>query len=151
MAAGLAVGIAIIATGAEDIGAIELIARIDQTIEIEQARSAGLFFRGVWVRLHPSKPAEALMTKWIGAAILALGLIGCGAAMDPVAAASQETMTAKPGMRDTAGAHGRRHARHHEYARYRSAYQPTYLDRPYYYAPAPNFALAFGFGFGPWW
>ena len=30
-------------------------------------------------------------------------------------------------------------------------YQPTYLDRPYYYAPAPNFALAFGFGFGPWW
>ena len=93
------------------------------------------------------------MTKWIGAAILALSLIGGSAAKDPAAAASLEPAAARPGMRDTSSAHGRRHVRHHEHARYvyRPYVQPTYLDRPYYYAPAPNFALAFGFGFGPWW
>jgi hypothetical protein len=93
------------------------------------------------------------MTKWIGAAILALSLIGGSAAVDSAAAASLEQAAAKPDMRDAASVRGHRHVRHHAYARYvyRPYVQPTYLDRPYYYAPAPNFALAFGFGFGPWW
>jgi hypothetical protein len=93
------------------------------------------------------------MTKWIGAAIMALSLIGSSAAMDSAAAASLEPSAARPGMRDAASSRLRRHVGHHEYARYvyRPYYQPAYLDRPYYYAPAPNFALAFGFGFGPWW
>jgi hypothetical protein len=120
-------------------------------IEIKQARGAGLLFYWVWVRLHAKKPAEALMTKWIGAAILALSLIGGSASVGSAAAASLEPAAAKSDVHDAASARGRRHVRHPARYVYRPYVQPTYLDRPYYYAPAPNFALAFGFGFGPWW
>ena len=98
------------------------------------------------------KPAEAWMMKWIGAAVLALALLLGTAAMAPTVAASPETGAHKAHMRKPAIAGGRRHSRHRVRMHYAyGPYGPHYLDRPYYYAPAPNFALVFGFGFGPWW
>jgi hypothetical protein len=92
------------------------------------------------------------MTKWIGAAILALTLLSGGAAtIDPAAAAPLQAAVQKPEMRKATDLSARRRARHDLRYAYRSYDRPHYLDRPYYYAPAPNFALAFGFGFGPWW
>jgi hypothetical protein len=92
------------------------------------------------------------MTKWIGAAIMALTLtVGGAAAIDPAVAASLQVTGQKPEMRKATEPGARRHTRHSLRYAHRPYDQPHYLDRPYYYAPAPNFALAFGFGFGPWW
>jgi hypothetical protein len=90
------------------------------------------------------------MMKWIGAAMLVFMLTLGSAATEPAAAASLETAASKPDMK-AARAGARRHVRHAQHYAYGPYHQPTYLDRPYYYAPAPNLALAFGFGFGPWW
>jgi hypothetical protein len=112
----------------------------------------GLFFYRTCFRLARRNPAEASMTKRIGVAVLALTLtFGGAAAIDPAVAASSQVTGQKPEMRKATEPRTRHHTRHSTRYAYRRYDQPRYLDRPYYYAPAPNFALAFGFGFGPWW
>jgi hypothetical protein len=92
------------------------------------------------------------MTKWIGAAALALTLQFAGAAAtDSATAAPLRIAVQKPEMAKATDLSARRRVRHNPRYAYRPYERPHYLDRPYYYAPAPNFALAFGFGFGPWW
>ena len=94
------------------------------------------------------------MTKWIGAAILALTLmLGGSAAIDPAAAASQAAVQ-KPESSQATDLGARRRYRHHDRYGYRPSYRPYYYDRPSYYRPYPYYAPApfpFGFGFGPWW
>ena len=93
------------------------------------------------------------MTKWIGMAVLALMLMTGGSAAiasaEPSQAAAQQQQTAKaPGSSAR-----RRVLRHHDRYAYRSydrPYEPTYYDRPTYYAPAPFFPFL-GIGYGPWW
>ena len=94
------------------------------------------------------------MTKWIGAAILALTMmLGSSAAINPAAAApSQAAAVQKPGALATDLSARRRDYRYG----YRPYYRPYYYGRPYYYRPYPYYAPApfpfgFGFGFGPWW
>jgi hypothetical protein len=99
-----------------------------------------------------SKPAEAFMAKWIGTAVVALALLFAGAAtIDPAVAAPLQAAVQKPEMPKATDLGARRRVRHHLRYAYRPYDRPHYLDRPYYYAPAPNLALTFGFGFGPWW
>ena len=93
------------------------------------------------------------MTKWIGAATLALTLVlGGSAAINP-AAASQAAVQ-KPGALQATELSARRRYRHYARYGYRPYYRPYYYDRPSYYRPYPYYApapFAFGFGFGPWW
>jgi len=94
------------------------------------------------------------MTKWIGAAVLALTMmLGSSAAINPVAAApSQAAAVQKPRALATDLSARRRH-RHTRYG-YRPYPRPYYYGRPDYYRPYPYYAPApfpFGFGFGPWW
>jgi hypothetical protein len=94
------------------------------------------------------------MTKWIGAAILALTLMFGGSAeikaavAAPVQAALQKPQALLP--TDVGARRRYRHYRHYAYRPYDRPYYPAYYDRPYYYAPAPFFPL-FGLGYGPWW
>ena len=95
------------------------------------------------------------MTKWIGAAVLAVNLMFSGsAAISPALAAplpaTMQKSLQKPQADDFSAR--RRIGHHHRYAyrpHYRPSY-PTYYDRPYYYAPAPFFPFL-GLGYGPWW
>jgi hypothetical protein len=93
------------------------------------------------------------MTKWIGAAVLALTLmLGGSAATNPAAAAPLQAAVHKPGSMQAADLSARRRYRHDHRYGYRPNYQPYYYDRPYYYRPYPYYApFPFGFGFGPWW
>jgi hypothetical protein len=93
----------------------------------------------------------AATKTWIAGAVMAAGLtLFALPAMANSAAADSNagrvvTHTPKP---TDVGA--RRRIRH--YTRYadRRYYQPYYIDRPYYYAPAPFFPFL-GLGYGPWW
>jgi hypothetical protein len=114
----------------------------------EQVRVTGLFFIGLELGSLSGRVAETTMVKWIGVAMLALGLTFGGLCVQSALAASGDA-TAK--TIDHKAGPVRHHVRRHPRYSYRSYVQPTYLDRPYYYEPAPNPALAFGFGFGPWW
>jgi hypothetical protein len=93
------------------------------------------------------------MTKWIGAAILALTLmLGGSAAIHPAAAAPLPAAVQKPGSLQATDLSARRH-RHYRHG-YRPYSRPYYYARPDYYRPYPYDAPApfpFGFGFGPWW
>ncbi|HEY2213274.1 MAG TPA: hypothetical protein VGH62_17000 [Bradyrhizobium sp.] len=100
------------------------------------------------------------MTKWIGAAILALTMmLGGSAAINPAAAApSQAAVAQKPGALQATDLSARRRYRHYYRYGYRPYYRPYYYGRPFYYRPYPYYAPApfpfgfgFGFGFGPWW
>ena len=94
------------------------------------------------------------MTKWIGAAILALTLmLGGSTAINPAAAAPLPAAVQKPQPLQPTDLSARRRYRHYRYG-YRPYYRPYYYARPYYYRPYPYYAPApfpFGLGFGPWW
>ncbi len=94
------------------------------------------------------------MTKWIGAAVLALTLmLGGSTAINPAAAAPLPAAVQKPQSLQPTDLSARRRYRHYRYG-YRPYYRPYYYARPYYYRPYPYYAPApfpFGFGFGPWW
>jgi hypothetical protein len=95
------------------------------------------------------------MTKWIGAAILALALmLGGSAAINPAAAAPSQAAVQKPESSQATDLGARRRYRHHYRYGYRPSYRPYYYDRPSYYRPYPYYApvpFPLGFGFGPWW
>jgi hypothetical protein len=94
------------------------------------------------------------MTKWIGAAILALSLmLGGSTAINPAAAAPLQAALQKPQSLQATDLSARRRYRHYRYG-YRPHPRPYYYGRPDYYRPYPYYAPApfpFGFGFGPWW
>jgi hypothetical protein len=100
---------------------------------------------------------ESFMTKWIGAAILALTLLpGGSAAINPAAAEVSQAAVQKSQASQATDFSARRRYRHYYRYGYRPYYRPHYYDRPYYYRPYPYYAPApfpfgFGFGFGPWW
>ncbi len=89
------------------------------------------------------------MTKWIGAAVVAVTLMFCGsAAIGPALAAPLPAGLGAPQASKAADVTARRRIRHHQRYAYRP-YYPAYYDRPYYYTPAPFFPLL-GLGYGPW-
>jgi hypothetical protein len=93
------------------------------------------------------------MTKWIGAAILALTLMLGGSAINPAAAAPLQAAVQKPQPLQPTDLSARRRHRHYGYGD-RPYARPYYYGRPDYYRPYPYYAPApfpFGFGFGPWW
>ena len=94
------------------------------------------------------------MTKWIGAAILALTLmLGGSTAINSAAAAQLSAAVQKPQSLQATDLSARRHHRHTRYG-YRPYSRPYYYGRPDYYRPYPYDApvpFPFGFGFGPWW
>lgn len=95
------------------------------------------------------------MTRWIGAATLALTLMSGGSpAIHSAAASALQTAVQKPQASDPANLSARRRLRH--VARYadRRYAQPHYYDRPDYYRPYPHVLpvpFFLGFGFGPLW
>jgi hypothetical protein len=95
------------------------------------------------------------MTKWIGAAILAVTLMfGGSATIDSAAATPFPTALQKPQGSDATDLSARRRVRHHPRYAYRPYVQPHYYDRPDYYRPYPYVLpvpFFLGFGFGPWW
>jgi hypothetical protein len=92
---------------------------------------------------------EALMTKCIGAAVLAVTLMfGGSAAIGPAPAAPlpatvQKSLQERQASKAAEFSARRRIRHHHRYADrpYYRPYYPAYYDRPYYYAPAPFFPL----------
>jgi hypothetical protein len=92
------------------------------------------------------------MTRWIGAAVLAITLVFDGAAaIGSAAAAPLQAVAQQPQAWNATDLGARRRIRHpHGYA-HRPYYRPYYYDRPYYYAPAPFVPFNFGYGLGPWW
>jgi hypothetical protein len=97
------------------------------------------------------------MTKWIGAAILALGLMfGGPVPVTAAAAAPSQPRLQQPQSAKASDISARRYTRHYTRYAYRRAYAPyypTYYDRPYYYAPAPYVPFNFGYPLlpPPWW
>ena len=94
------------------------------------------------------------MTKWIGAAVLAVTFMlgnaaSIGAAAVPLPAAVQKPQAA--GVSDFSA---RRRIRHDRRYAYRTYDRPYYYDRPTYYRPYPYAVpvpFFLGFGFGPLW
>jgi hypothetical protein len=113
-----------------------------QIKNLKQARAAGLF------------SLELLMTKWIGAAVLAMTLmLGNAAWIRPAAAAPLPAAAQNPHAADTTDLSARRRIRHVRRYAYRSYERPYYYDRPTYYRPYPYAVpvpFFLGFGFGPW-
>jgi hypothetical protein len=92
------------------------------------------------------------MTKWIGAAILMLGLMfGGPATINDAAATPLQAAVQKPDTSEKTGFSARRRVRHYYRYAYRGYDRPLYYDRPYYYAPAPFVRFNFGYGVWPWW
>jgi hypothetical protein len=98
------------------------------------------------------------MTKWIGAAVLAVSLmLGGSAAISPALAAPLPAMVQnslqRPHVPQANDFSARRRIRYHHryvYRPYDRPYYPAYYDRPNYYAPAPFFPFL-GLGYAPWW
>ena len=94
------------------------------------------------------------MTGWIAAVMLAATLLFAGAANDVVAAMPLQASVHQPVPDTTDLSASRRRTRHHQRfvsRRYYPPYQPySYIDRPYYYAPAPFVPFNFGYTV-PWW
>jgi hypothetical protein len=95
------------------------------------------------------------MTKWIGAAILAFGVMfGGSGPIDIAAAAPWQAELQKPQTSKATDLSARRRAwRRHPLYVDRLLYQPYYphyYERPYYYAPAPFVPFNFGYGIWPW-
>jgi hypothetical protein len=95
------------------------------------------------------------MTKWIGAALLAVTLvIGSAASIGPTSAASSPATAQKPHAAEATDFSARRRIRHYRHYAYRPYDPPYYYDRPTYYRPYPYpvpLPFFLGFGFGPWW
>jgi hypothetical protein len=94
------------------------------------------------------------MTRWFGAAILALALMSGGApAIDPAAAAPLQTAVQKPEMSKATDLSARRRARHPTRYADHADDRFYYYDRPTTYRPYPYVSpvpFFLGFGFGPW-
>jgi hypothetical protein len=95
------------------------------------------------------------MTRWIGAAILAVTLVyGGSCAINPAAAAPLRAAVQQPQASKATDLGARRRARHDTHYAYRRYDPPHYYDRPDYYRPYP-YAMPvpffLGFNFGPWW
>ena len=91
------------------------------------------------------------MTKWIGAAALALTLIsGSSAAIDPARATPLLAAAQEPSARQATQWSAARHTRPHARYAYRRYEPPVYYERPYYYAPAPFVPFNYGYGLWPW-
>jgi len=97
---------------------------------------------------------ELLMTKWIGAVLLAVALIlGNAASIGSAGAAPLPAALQKSHAADATDFSARR-IRHYPRYAYRSYDQPYYYDRPTYYRPYPYavpLPFFLGFGFGPRW
>jgi hypothetical protein len=95
------------------------------------------------------------MTKWIGAALLAVTLmLGITASISPAGAAPLPAAVQKPHAAEAADFSARRRVRHDRHYAYRTYERPYYYDRPTYYRPYPYAVpvpFFLGFGFGPWW
>jgi hypothetical protein len=89
------------------------------------------------------------MTRSIGAAIVVLSLMAGGIPTASAAAAPLRATVQRPSS-GVAELGARRRMPHYPRYAYRSFAQPYYLDRPYYYAPAPFVAFNFGYPIGPW-
>jgi hypothetical protein len=94
------------------------------------------------------------MTRWIGAAILALALMsGVAPAIHSAAAAPLQAAEQKPETSKATNLSARRHARHPAQYADRADDRFYYYDRPTTYRPYPYVLPApffLGFGFGPW-
>jgi hypothetical protein len=97
---------------------------------------------------------ELLMTKWIGAALLAGALVlGNAASIGPTGAAPLQAAVQQPHATVATDLGARRRIRHYPRYAYRSYDRPYYYDRPTYYRPYPYavpLPFFLGFGFGPW-
>jgi hypothetical protein len=95
------------------------------------------------------------MTKWIGAALLAVTLLlGNAASIGSAGATPLPAAVQKPHTADATDLGARRRAQHYQRYAYRSYDRPYYYDRPTYYRPYPYAVpvpFFLGFGFGPWW
>jgi hypothetical protein len=96
------------------------------------------------------------MTKWIGAAALAITLMLNGSGtIDSAAAAPRQAAVQNHRWKatDFSARHRTRHHARYGYRAYDRPYYPAYIDRPYYYAPAPFVPFNFGYPLlpGPWW
>jgi hypothetical protein len=91
------------------------------------------------------------MTRWIGAAILALTVMLDGSAATNAATAEPlQAAAQKPPTRNATDLNTRR-SRHPARVAHRLVDRPYYADRPTDYAPLPSFPLFSAFGYGPWW
>jgi hypothetical protein len=93
------------------------------------------------------------MTRWIGAAILALALMsGSLAAIDPAAAAPLQAAVQTPEISKASDPSARRHTPHPAQYAERADDRSYYYDRPTTYRPYPYLSpvpFFLGFGFGP--
>jgi hypothetical protein len=83
-------------------------------------------------------------------------LIAGGAANTSAAAVPLQENLQKPPSSKATDLTARRRTRHRQHYAYRlndQPYYPTYYDRPYYYAPAPDVPFNFGYPLlpPPWW
>jgi hypothetical protein len=95
------------------------------------------------------------MTRWIGAAVLALALMSGGApAVDPAAAATLQAEAQNPETSKVTKVSARRRIRHPAQYADRTDDRFYYYDRPTTYRPYPYVSpvpFFLGIGFGPWW
>ena len=94
------------------------------------------------------------MMSWIGAAMLALLMLGGIAAVNSADAAPLRTTLQTPQASDATDFSARRRTRPYTRYAYRPYVQPYYYDRPDYYLPYPYVLpvpFFLGFGFGPRW
>jgi len=89
--------------------------------------------------------------KSIGAAFLVFALVlGGSVAGNPAAAAPLQAAAQKQHISKAVDFSARHRTRYHIRYAYRPYVRPYYLDRPYYYAPAPFVPFNFGYGLWPW-
>ena len=94
---------------------------------------------------------NAATKTWIAGAVIAAGLtLFAFPAIASSAAADSNAGRVVTDPSKPTGLSARRRIRYHTRYAYRRYYQPYYIDRPYYYAPAPFFPFL-GLGYGPWW
>jgi hypothetical protein len=97
---------------------------------------------------------EFVMTKWIGAALLAGALmLGNAASIGPAGATPLPATVHNPHASDATDFSARRRIRQERRYAYRTYDRPYYYDRPTYYRPYPYavpLPFFLGFGFGPW-
>jgi hypothetical protein len=100
------------------------------------------------------------MKRWIGAAVMAAGLVLFGqAASERAAAANSKVGLHAAGLHATDASKAtdlsaRRRIRHYRHDAYRPYDRPHYYDRPFDYRPYPYAApvpFFLGFEFGPSW
>ena len=91
------------------------------------------------------------MTKWIGAAAMAVGVLGLALAVPDSSIAKTQAKQFQP-MAEAMDVGARRNDQRHNASRTHAPYEPHYYARPYYYRPYPyGVPFPFVLGFGPWW